>query len=116
MTTINILKGEKDVISFDAGERVFAEGATGDVMYAVIEGQVDIVWRGEVLETVHEGGILGELASIDDDPRSAAAITRTGCRLAAIDAKRFTVLVQQAPHFALDVMKVMAERLRRRTS
>lgn len=88
MKAISMLKGEKDVRTFGAGDVVFAEGSAGDLMFALI----------------------------DDGPRSAGAVARTPCRVTAIDAKRFSALVQQAPHFALDVMKVMAARLRRRTS
>ena len=116
MATFHFLKGERDVRSFGAGQTIFAEQESGDTMYAVIEGQVDIVWRDEILETVDEGGIFGELALVDDGPRSAAAIARTNCRIAVVDRKRFAVLVSQTPHFAVDVMRVMAQRLRRRTS
>ena len=116
MAGFDILKGERDVRSFDAGQTIFAEGVAADAMYAVIDGEVDIVWRGEVLETVREGGIFGELALVDEGPRSAGAIARTTCRVAVIDAKRFAVLVRQTPYFAVDVMQVMAERLRRRTT
>ena len=45
-------------------------------------------------------------------PRSATAITRTDAELVPIDEKRFLFLVQQTPFFALQVMRVMAERLR----
>lgn len=115
MATFQLLKGERDVRSFGAGQRIFDEHEIGDTMYAVIDGQVDIVWRNEILETVNEGGIFGELALVDDGPRSAAAVARTNCRVVVVDRKRFAVLVSQAPNFAVDVMRVMAERLRRRT-
>jgi CRP-like cAMP-binding protein len=115
MTAITILKGEKDVMSFDARQPIFAEGEVGHVMYAVIEGEVDIVFRGRVIETIGEGGIFGEMALIEREPRSADAVARTACRLAAIDLRRFGMLVQQAPFFALEVMRAMAHRLRRET-
>ena len=112
---INILKREKDLRSFQAGQPIFSEGQAGDVMYAVTEGEVHIVLRGQVLETVGVGGIFGELALLDDQPRSASAIAVTDCKVAVVDLKRFGVLVQQTPFFAVEVMRVMAERLRRRT-
>ena len=115
MTTINFLKREREIRSFKAGETVFSEGQPGDLMYAVVEGSVQIVLRGKVLETIGEGGIFGELALLDDRPRSASAIASTDCRVAVIDLKRFGVLVQQTPFFAVEVMRVMAERLRRIT-
>jgi CRP-like cAMP-binding protein len=115
VTTINFLKREKEVRSFEAGQPIFSEGQPGDAMYAVVEGEVQIVLRGQVLETIGEGGIFGELALLDDQPRSASAIAGSNCKVAVIDPKRFGVLVQQAPYFAIEVMRVMAERLRRRS-
>ena len=82
-------------------------------MYGVLEGQVEIVLNGKVVETVEEGGIFGELAVIDTHIRSATAVAKTACRLAAIDQKRFTYLIQQTPYFAIQVMQVMADRLKR---
>ncbi len=99
--------------SFAQGQTVFREDEPGDRLYIVTEGQVDIVADGQVLETVHAGGILGELALIDDKPRSARAVARTDCVLTPITREHFLKLVQRTPLFALQVMRVMAERLRR---
>ena len=67
---------------------------------------------GRVIETVGEGGILGELALVDHSVRGATATAATAARLAPVDESRFTFLVQEHPTFALQVMKIMAERLR----
>ncbi len=99
--------------SFIQGELVFREGEPGGHLYIVAEGQVDIVAGGQVLETVEAGGIVGELALIDDKPRSARAVAHTDCVLAPITRQHFLTLVQRTPLFALQVMRVMAERLRR---
>ena len=115
VTSLNFLKRERDVRSIEAGQAIFTEGQAGDVMYAVVEGEVQIVLRGQVLETIGEGGIFGELALLDDRPRSASAVAGTDCKVAVIDLKRFGVLIQQTPFFAVEVMRVMAERLRRST-
>jgi CRP/FNR family transcriptional regulator, cyclic AMP receptor protein len=114
MTAINILRGEKDIRHFSAGQTVFAEGTPADGMYAVLDGEVDIVMEGKVRETVRQGGFFGELALLDDHPRSATAVARTNSIVAVVNAKRFETLVQQTPFFALQVMQVMAERLRRK--
>lgn len=99
--------------SFAQDEIIFREGEPGDRLYIVAEGQADIVADGQVLETVEAGGILGELALIDDKPRSARAVARTDCVLTPITRQHFLTLVQRTPLFALQVMRVMAERLRR---
>ena len=99
--------------SFTSGQTIFQEGEPGDRLYIVAEGQVDIIADGQLLETVQPGGILGELALIDDKPRSATAIARTDCVLAPVSRQHFLTLVERTPLFALQVMRVMAERLRR---
>jgi CRP-like cAMP-binding protein len=99
--------------SFPQGETIFREGEPGDRMYIVAEGQVDILTEGQLLETVNAGGILGEMALIDDKPRSATAIARVDCVLTPISRQHFLTLVERTPLFALRVMRVMAERLRR---
>jgi len=99
--------------SFSAGDYIFREGETGTVMYGVSEGEVDITLAGKVLETVGPGGMVGEMALIDDKERSAAVVAKTDCRLAPINKECFTFLVQETPYFALEVMRVMADRLRR---
>jgi CRP/FNR family transcriptional regulator, cyclic AMP receptor protein len=99
--------------SFAPGQTIFQEGEPGDRMYLIAEGQVDILLGGQLLETVESGGILGELALIDNKPRSAMAVARTPCRLAPIDQPHFLSLIQRTPLFAIQVMRVMADRLRR---
>ena len=97
--------------TFDAGARIFNEGESGDVMYFVKSGQVQIQ-IGPYDEVVEEGSIFGEMSLIDNGLRSASAVAKTDCTLVPIDRRRFQFLVQETPYFALEVMKVMADRLR----
>jgi CRP-like cAMP-binding protein len=99
--------------SFAPGQTIFQQGEPGDRMYLVAEGRVDILLDEKILETVEPGGILGELALIDNKPRSAKAIAQTACQLAPIDQAHFLSLIQHTPLFAIQVMRVMADRLRR---
>jgi CRP/FNR family cyclic AMP-dependent transcriptional regulator len=115
MGSFDFLRREKDVRSYQAGNAIFQEGEPGDAMYAVVEGEVEIRKRGRLLETVPEGAVFGEMALIDRSARSADAIARTDCSLAVVTQRRFTYLVQETPFFAVDIMRVLAERLRRYT-
>lgn len=112
MNRLNLFASSTDYETFSAGEVIFNEGDPGDVMYVVQEGEVDIVLNGRVIETVSAGGVVGELAMIDNSPRSATVVARTDARLVPIDEKRFAFLVQYTPNFANHVMQVMSERLR----
>lgn len=110
---INLFKNVDDAQAFAAGTTIFQEGdAPGGVMYVVQQGEVEILVRGDPIETIGPGAFLGEIGLVDKKPRSATAVAKTDCRLVAVDQKRFNFLVQQTPFFALEVMQTIAERLR----
>ena len=113
MATIDIFQNEPNSQSFVAGDLIFREGDPGDVMYVVQEGEVDLFYREQRLETVGPGGVFGEMVLIDAVTRSATAIARTNCRVVPLNQTRFKVHVHHTPYFALQVMQVMADRLRR---
>jgi CRP-like cAMP-binding protein len=113
MPVFTIFTNEPDVRTFTAGQTIFAEGDPGDGhMFAVLDGEVDIIRSNKPLATVASGGVFGEMALIDHEPRSAGAVARTDCRVAAITDQRFMRLVSQNPHFALDMMRLLTERIR----
>ena len=97
----------------EAGETIFREYDMGAEMYVVLEGEVDLAIGPTGVETLGPGEPFGEMALIDQAPRTATATARTACRLAVIPEKRFLFMVQTAPQFALQIMKVMADRLRK---
>jgi CRP/FNR family transcriptional regulator, cyclic AMP receptor protein len=95
-----------------SGDSLFREGEKGEKMYVLLEGEMEILFGDFILETVGPGSLIGEMALIDDSPRTASVVAKTSCRLAEIDRRRFHFLVQQTPHFATHVMKTLADRLR----
>lgn len=111
--TLEMFRNETDGESFAAGRRIFTKGDEGRAMYVVLEGEVDLEIDGDLVETLGPGEPFGEMALIDHAPRVATATARTACRVAEIPEKRFLFLVQQTPYFSLQIMRVMAERLRR---
>jgi CRP/FNR family cyclic AMP-dependent transcriptional regulator len=102
----------REAVSYTAGQTIFDEGQAGDQMYVVLEGEVDLFIRGRAVETLGEGGVLGEMALLEAAPRTASAVARTNCKLVPVTQKRFNLLVQHTPDFALQIMRVMAGRLR----
>lgn len=97
---------------FTVGADIFLEGEHGDRMYVVKEGEVELSVHGKAITTVAKGGIVGEMVLIDKKPRSATARAKTDCELVPIDEERFLALVHQNPGFALEVMRVLVDRLR----
>ena len=115
MDLAKLFEHSKDAKDYPAGATIFAQGEPGDQMYIVLAGELDLKRGGRTFETASVGKIVGEMAMIDNAPRSASAVAKTNCRLAPIDEKRFEFLVSETPFFALHVMRVLVDRLRRTT-
>ncbi len=110
---IHLFDKDQQTETQPSGTAVFREGDSGEHMFAVLDGAVDLIVSGKTVETVEAGGVFGEMALVDDRPRIASAIVKSDAKLVRIDRKRFLFLVQQNPFFALQLMTIMAERLRR---
>ena len=82
-------------------------------MYGIISGEVEIVVEGKVVETIQKGDIFGEGAIVHlDRQRASTAIAKTDSLLTFLDREHFLFAVEQAPMFALEVMKSYSDRLR----
>jgi CRP/FNR family transcriptional regulator, cyclic AMP receptor protein len=110
---LDMFAAEENPRVCEAGETIFREWEMGAEMYVVLEGTVELTMNSRVLETLGPGEPFGEMALIDQSPRTATAVAKTPCKLAVIPEKRFLFMVQATPDFALLIMKVMADRLRR---
>lgn len=100
------------VRAFKAGEVIFEMGDAAEDLYIIKNGKVEIRLGNRVLETLSDNNIFGEMALIDPAPRSATAVATTEVTLVPVGKKQFLFLVGHTPNFALNVMRVMARRLR----
>lgn len=99
---------------YAAGQVVFEEGKFGDVMFGILQGEIELWVNGKVVETLIAGDVFGEGALVQPDrTRASTAIAKTDCLLAIMDQSRFLFAVQQTPMFALEVLKSYSDRLRR---
>ena len=101
-----------------AGTRIFAEGDKGGLLsksrvYLLLEGEVAMTLGGRPLAMMFPGETFGELAVIADAPRSATATARKNSRALSLDSKQFVASLKVVPEFALMLVSMMAERLRR---
>ncbi len=113
METLHIFRNASDARALSAGADLFRQGDAADLMYILVEGEVDILLGNTVVDTVGPETILGEMAMIGSEPRSATVRAKTICRVVPIDQKRFQFLIQQTPYFAIEVMRILAHRLQK---
>jgi CRP/FNR family transcriptional regulator, cyclic AMP receptor protein len=111
---LNLFRHKEGKI-YSAGQTVVEVGTVGATMYVVLDGEVEIHAGGQQ-SVGGPGTIFGEMALIDDVPRSATVIAKTECKLLELDRRRFESLISETPYFALEVMHVMADRLRKSNS
>jgi CRP/FNR family cyclic AMP-dependent transcriptional regulator len=111
--SFSVLTGNNiDAQSFKAGSVIFREGDEARELFVVKSGQVRIQIGNRTVTELGADSIFGEMALIDNEPRSATAVAVTDVELVAVSEKQFLFLVSQTPYFALKVMRVLAQRLR----
>ena len=95
-----------------AGTAIFEQGDEGHTMYAIKRGRVAVVVGGNTVATLGEEEIFGEMALLDHAPRTATVVALEETEVVEIDEPQFFILIRQNPHFALQLMRLLSERLR----
>lgn len=113
MNLQHLFKDTNKILTLPESGTIFEEGDQADVMFVILEGDVEIVANDKPVSSLGSGQIIGEMALIDGQPRSARAVAKTDCRLAIVDEKQFLFMIQETPYFALHVMRVLSDRLRK---
>jgi CRP-like cAMP-binding protein len=104
--------------TYRKSEVIFEEGSTGSEMYLIHSGRVLLsVRQDEAKQTplviLNPGDFFGEMALVDDSPRSAtASAVEDDTELIVMDRARFLFMVRQQPEFALSLMHTLCQRLR----
>ena len=112
--TVEIFQKSSSPLTYVAGQTIFEEGETGSVMYGIIEGEVDLIVDGKVVETITKGDVFGEGALVQPEhDRASTAIAKTDCIIACLDRERFLFAIENTPMFAIDVLRSYSNRARR---
>ena len=112
-TNFGLLTGnDVEVRRVKAGGVIFHTGEQADELFVIRSGYVRIQIGNRTIAELTADDIFGEMALIDNEPRSATAIAITDVELVPVSEKQFIFLVSQTPYFALKVMRTLAQRLR----
>lgn len=113
MNLKNLFRNASNMENLTAGQVIFEQGSEANKMYVVIEGEIELQINEHVSVSVGEGGIIGEMALIDQSTRSATATAKVDSKVAPVDEDAFLFMVQKTPFFSIHVMKILADRLRK---
>jgi CRP-like cAMP-binding protein len=100
---------------YRAGDVLFMEGDTGEEMYVIQSGSVQVSKRigdeERPLATLGRGEFLGEMAILNGKPRSASAVVLEDTRCLVIDGRTLETMISKSPEIALRLVKKLAKRL-----
>lgn len=112
MLMLDLFNDWEDQVDYKKKAVIFQEQEPADCMYVVLSGEVEILLKNEPLGAELPGGIIGEMAMINANHRSATAVALRNTTLARINRDQFREIISKSPDFALHVMAVLANRLR----
>lgn len=102
-----------DVVDVAAGKVLTREGQSGGEFFVVLDGSVEIVRGGKRVATLGAGDFLGEIALVDEGPRTATATATVPSRLLVLAHREFDTLIDDYPEVRLCVLQALAERVRK---
>ena len=97
---------------FNEGEVITTEGRSGVGFFLIEDGNATVSLRGEIVRTLGPGDHFGEIALIDEGPRSATVTASTDLRCRGMAAWEFKSFVQEHPEVAWPLLETLASRLR----
>ena len=100
-----------DDLEVEAGTTLTREGERGREFFVILEGEVDITRGGSQLGTMRPGDFIGEIALIEDIPRTATATAKTPVRFFVLSAQGFRSVVDEFPDVERRVLRALARRL-----
>ncbi|HVP41900.1 MAG TPA: DUF1003 domain-containing protein [Terriglobales bacterium] len=106
-----------DLRRFEKGDTVFSFGDSGDALYLVRSGKVQVFvenYQGDKIPLADNepGDIFGEISLLDGGPRTATAVAIEDSECLTLDREKLLEFVSRHPHAALDLLTVMGRRLR----
>lgn len=101
--------------TYNAGEIIFSEWEPGNSLFIILKGKVKILKIfGKTLKTLdvmEEGSIFGEMALLEEEPRSASAIAITNVKLLEFNKESFEILIQRQPQLVFNLLVIFAKRI-----
>ena len=110
---LRLVSRHMSFIELEKGEILFREGDQGDYICFVAEGALDVVKKTEegryvVLATLNRGRSIGEMAVIDDFPRSATVRARKNATLVILTRERFDLILEKHAATGVRILKAIA--------
>lgn len=101
---------------YKGGEIIVRQGETGDSLYVILEGQVEVILLHDTgartLAVLGEGDFFGEMEIFDASARSATIRALGSTRILTVDKRTLLERIQEDPSLALHFLQTLSQRLR----
>ena len=112
---LNLPAFERFAVTYKPGDLIFCEYEPGDSFYLIQQGRVQILKiLGDIEKTVdilQPGEMFGEMAILDDSPRSASAVAVDDVKALQFNKANFEILMKGQPQIALKLLKLFSKRI-----
>jgi CRP/FNR family transcriptional regulator len=98
--------------TFNEGDTITTQGESGIGFFVIEDGNATVSVGGEIVRTLGPGEHFGEIALIDNGPRSATIIASTDLRCRGMSAWEFRPFVEEHPEVAWALLETLVSRLR----
>ncbi len=117
---LKLLAYTSDVVTYEPGQVLVRKDDIGDAAYVIIEGDADVsvpADTGDItVAELHDGDFFGEIAILCDTPRTATVTAKGELTALRIRKEPFFQLMKQFPEMAVEMTRLLAERLTRTTA
>ena len=117
---LKLLAYTSDVVTYRSGQVLFRMGDVGDAAYVIIAGDAEVsvtTDKGDIpVAQLRDGDFLGEIAILCDTPRTATITAKSDLKALRIRKEPFFQLLRQFPEIAVEMTRLLAERLTRTTA
>ena len=114
---LKLLAFASEIVSFQDGEIVFNSGDSADFAYVIMDGAVDIITETDsgpvVTDTLRQNQLIGELGLLNNTPRIAKLVANGNLEAMKITAEMFFRILRENSEVALDVIRMLSDKLTR---
>ena len=94
------------------GEVIVSEGEETDDAYVILEGEIEVYKHNKLVATLQENQIFGEIALVDQRPRTATCIAKTSVTLGQVTRQNYLTLLKHRPEAINPILRIVADRMR----
>jgi CRP-like cAMP-binding protein len=101
-----------DEIDLSEGKELTRLGESGREFFVLLEGEAEVTQDGRSINTLHAGDFFGEIALVEDTPRTATVTATTPMRVLVITGRAFKQLLDEQPEIQRKVLVALVERVK----